>query len=505
MSYLWLPVFVHGASEKNTFGGVSHAEPLIPRASRFQHKGSDGLLLEERRKNSASTDYPYFVTTGLVHKIVKQLTGRGRFQHADWSASGAALGRSDRYPTNRGSTMDIHALTRELFVKNESKIVLLVADGLGGLPMTPEGKTELETARRPNLDALARIGVQGASIPVAPGISPGSGPGHLALFGYDPITYRIGRGALEATGVGFPLRAGDVAVRCNFCTIDQQGRITDRRAGRISTEEAAPLVESLRAIRVSGVELFVEPVKEHRFVVVLRGNALGDRVNDTDPQAVGVLPLEPVGLDEPSQRTAEAARQFLQQARQILAGHPRANFLTMRGFALKPDLPTYEEVYGLKAAAIAVYPMYKGLAHLVGMTVLGPAQNMDDQLTLLQQHWQEYDFFFVHFKYTDSTGEDGNFDEKVRRIEELDSYLPRITALKPDVLIVTGDHSTPSYLRSHSWHPVPTLLVSDRCRPDGLTEFHERSCLRGGLGQFPAKFLMTLALANAGRLTKFGA
>lgn len=401
--------------------------------------------------------------------------------------------------------MDIHALTRELFVPNDTKIVLLVADGLGGLPMEPGGKTELETARRPNLDALARRGVQGASIPVAPGISPGSGPGHLALFGYDPIQYRIGRGALEATGIGFPLQAGDVAVRCNFCTVDSQGRIVDRRAGRISTEEAAPLVELLKAIAIPGIDVFVQPVKEHRFVVVFRGEGLGDKVSDTDPQAVETPPLDPVGEDAASRKTADAAKEFLRQARSILSHHPKANFLTMRGFALKPELPSFQEVYGLRAAAIAVYPMYKGLAHLVGMRNLGPASTLDDQLRLLGQHWSEFDFFFLHYKYTDSTGEDGNFQEKVRRIEEFDAALPRVTALRPDVLIVTGDHSTPSYLRSHSWHPVPTLLVSDRCRPDGLTEFHEGTCIRGGLGHFQAKFLMTLALANAGRLTKFGA
>ncbi|GIW95248.1 MAG: putative 2,3-bisphosphoglycerate-independent phosphoglycerate mutase [Pirellulaceae bacterium] len=401
--------------------------------------------------------------------------------------------------------MDLHELTRELLVRNTTKIVLLVADGLGGLPMTPDGKTELESARRPNLDALARRGVQGASIPVLPGISPGSGPGHLALFGYDPLRYRIGRGALEATGIGFRLQPGDVAVRCNFCTLDAQGRIIDRRAGRIATEESAKLVQALQQIRVEGAELFVEPVKEHRFVLVFRGTGLGERVSDTDPQAVGALPLEPVGEDEPSRRTAQLARQFLEQARGILASHPQANFLTMRGFALRPELPGYQEVYGLRAAAIAVYPMYKGLASLVGMEILGPCQTLDEQIDLLAKHWQEYDFFFIHFKYTDSTGEDGNFEEKVRRIEQLDEVIPRITALHPDVLIVTGDHSTPSFLRSHSWHPVPTLLVSNCCRPDGHTEFHEKTAIRGGLGHFEAKYLMTLALANAGRLSKFGA
>ncbi|MFO0913184.1 MAG: 2,3-bisphosphoglycerate-independent phosphoglycerate mutase [Pirellulales bacterium] len=401
--------------------------------------------------------------------------------------------------------MDFHDLMRSLQTENGSKIVMLVADGLGGLPMEPGGKTELETARTPHLDRLAQRGVQGASIPVKPGISPGSGPGHLGLFGYDPLKYLIGRGALEATGIGIGLRPGDVAARCNFCTLDAKRLVTDRRAGRIATEESAPLALSLNQIKIPGVELRVEPVKEHRFVVIFSGDGLGDRVADTDPLGTGKAPLDPVGADSASQRTAEFARQFVVAAEKILAGHPKANGLTMRGFAARPSLPSYQELYGLRAAAIAVYPMYKGLASLVGMQIVGQAETLDQQIDLLQQHWPDYDFFFIHFKYTDSTGEDGNFAEKVRRIEQLDAVMPRIEQLGPDVLIVTGDHSTPSYLKSHSWHPVPTLLVSNCCRPDGQTAFNESTCIHGGLGHFEAQYLMSLAMANAGRLSKYGA
>jgi 2,3-bisphosphoglycerate-independent phosphoglycerate mutase len=399
----------------------------------------------------------------------------------------------------------MHELTRELFVKNDSKIVMLVADGLGGLPLTPEGKTELETARTPNLDALARRGVQGASIPVKPGITPGSGPGHLGLFGYDPLKYVIGRGALEATGVGFELGPTDVAARGNYCTLDAQGKISDRRAGRIASEKSAPLAMRLAGVKIPGVEVFVEPVKEHRFVVVFRGHGLGGHVYDTDPQATGVPPLAPVAADPGSAKTADVARQFIEQAERLLADQPKANGLTLRGFAARPQLPTYEEVYGLRAAAIAVYPMYKGLARLVGMRLIGSAQTLGEQIDVLAENWNDFDFFFLHFKYTDSTGEDGAFDNKVRRIEEFDASLPRVMALNPTVLIVTGDHSTPSVLKSHSWHPVPTLLVSSCCRADGCQAFSERDSIRGGLGQFEAKHLMTLALANAGRLGKYGA
>ncbi len=401
--------------------------------------------------------------------------------------------------------MDMHTLTRELNTKNKSKIVMLVADGLGGLPMQPGGKTELETAVTPNLDALAARGVQGLSIPVKPGIAPGSGPGHLGLFGYDPLQYQIGRGALEATGIGFQMKPGDVAIRCNFCTLDASGNISDRRAGRISSEESAPLAISLRQIKIPGIEIFVEPVKEHRFVVVFRGPGLVGNVKDTDPQVTGVPPLDPVAEDEASRKTADVAKEFLRQAKELLKHHPKANFHTMRGFASRPDLPSYSDVYGLRAAAIAVYPMYKGLASLVGMDIVGTASTLDEQMSVLKQSWDDYDFFFIHFKYTDSTGEDGNFAEKVRRIEELDAAIPKIVDLNPEVLIVTGDHSTPSYLKSHSWHPVPTLLVSDCCRPDHHKSFGETSAITGGLGQFEAQYLMLLALSNAGRMGKFGA
>ncbi|MFN5321898.1 MAG: 2,3-bisphosphoglycerate-independent phosphoglycerate mutase [Planctomycetota bacterium] len=401
--------------------------------------------------------------------------------------------------------MDIHELTRELHKQNDSKLVMVVADGLGGLPLTPNGKTELETARTPNLDALASRNVQGLSIPVFPGISPGSGPGHLGLFGYDPLKYRIGRGALEATGIQFALEEGDVAARGNFCTLDSSGLISDRRAGRIASEESAPIAERLNAVRIPGVEVFVRPVKEHRFVVVFRGAGLAGDVDDTDPQATGKAPLAPRARNVASGRTAEVAAEFVRQARELLKSEAKANGLTLRGFAARPAHPTVQEVYGLRAAAIAVYPMYKGLAQLVGMEIVGQAKTLQEQVAVMREQWSKYDFFFLHFKYTDSTGEDGNFAEKVRQIEALDAAIPQLMALSPTVLIVTGDHSTPSFLKSHSWHPVPTLLVSDCCRPDGCQEFSESAALRGGLGQFPAKYLMPLALSNAGRMEKYGA
>ncbi|MGA2618097.1 MAG: 2,3-bisphosphoglycerate-independent phosphoglycerate mutase [Thermoguttaceae bacterium] len=401
--------------------------------------------------------------------------------------------------------MDIQQLVAELKIRNDSKIVLLVADGLGGLPMAPGGPTELEAAETPNLDALARQGCLGSMIPIALGITPGSGPGHLGLFGYDPLRYVIGRGALEATGVGFKLGPRDVAVRCNFVTLDANGNITDRRAGRIPTDQSGPLAIRLRQVRIPGVEVFVEPVKEHRFCVIFRGEGLGGGVADTDPQKTGVPPLAAVAHDEAGRRTAAAAEQFVAQARKILAGQPKANGLTMRGFAAAPHLPSYEEVFGLKAAAIAVYPMYKGLAQLAGMEIIGQPASLGEEIDVLAQAWHDYDFFFVHFKYTDSRGEDGNFAEKVKMIEQFDAVVPRVTALRPTALAVTGDHSTPAKMKSHSWHPVPVLLWAENCRTDGCQSFGETECLRGGLGQFPAIYLMPLLMAHADRLAKFGA
>ena len=401
--------------------------------------------------------------------------------------------------------MDFLELMKSLKETNDGKIVLLVADGIGGLAQQPGGLTELEAAKTPNLDALAKVGIQGMSIPIKHGITPGSGPGHLGLFGYDPLKYVIGRGALEAAGIGFAMTDKDVAIRCNFCTTDAAGNITDRRAGRIASEESAAVVETLKAIKIPGVEVFVEPVKEHRFVVVFRGEGLGDGVADTDPQKTGVPVLAPVARDAASQKTADIAKQFHEQAVKILAGQPKANNHTMRGFAKKPNMPSYEEVYGLKSACIAVYPMYKGLASFTGMHIIGAAETLSEEIDILAKEWQNYDFFFVHFKYTDSRGEDGKFDDKVKMIEEFDSIIPRVMALKPACLVVTGDHSTPATMASHSFHPVPTLIVSDLARTDAREQYSERDAVLGGLGQFEAMYMMPMAMAHAGKLGKFGA
>lgn len=399
-------------------------------------------------------------------------------------------------------------LTRQIATEQGGKILLLVMDGLGGLPMTQGGLTELEAARTPNLDRLAREGSCGLSIPVARGIAPGSGPAHLALFGYDPLVYEIGRGVLEATGIGLEVNPGDVAIRGNFCTVDEQGLITDRRAGRISTEEGAKRVALLRQIEIPGVTIDIEIAKEYRFAMVLRGEGLNAAIADTDPQRTGVAPLPARALDPAAEYTANLVNQWLAKAREVLRGQEPANMATLRGFAMEPGLPKYRDVYKLKAACVAVYPMYKGVAKLVGMDVI-PTTAHDttrDEFEHVARIWNDYDFVFCHIKYTDSRGEDGDFDAKVKVIEEVDEALPVLLDLKPDVLIVTGDHSTPAKYRAHSWHPVPTLLWAPETHmPDRAQSFGERECMSGALGQFPAVDLMMLALAHAKRLGKVGA
>jgi 2,3-bisphosphoglycerate-independent phosphoglycerate mutase len=396
-------------------------------------------------------------------------------------------------------------LIAPLVVPNDSKIVLLSLDGLGGLPRPETGKSELETARIPNLNRLASEGACGLLRHVAPGITPGSGPGHLGLFGYDPIRYQVGRGVLEGLGIEFDLRAGDVAARGNFCTVDGAGLITDRRAGRIATEVSVRLTERLRTIRLPGVELFVEPVKDYRFVLVLRGASLGGRLSETDPQMLGKAPLPVRALDADSGRTAELVNAFVERARTLLADAAPANMVLLRGFDRLPDLPRFPEVFGLRAGAIAAYPMYRGLARLVGMDVLKTGGDYAAEVSTLREHWQSYDFFFVHYKDTDKAGEDGDFDAKVAALERFDGFVPQIEALRPDVLVVSGDHASPSLLAAHGWQPVPVVVHSRYAGADPVTAFTERACAGGSLGVMPAQHLMPLVMANALRLTKFGA
>lgn len=401
--------------------------------------------------------------------------------------------------------MDFNLLKR-LVQPAGTKIVLLILDGLGGLPLEPGGKTELETACTPNLDALAARSALGLSQPAGPGITAGSGPGHLAIFGYDPIEYEIGRGALEALGVDFELCPEDVAARGNFCTVDEKGLITDRRAGRIPTEQSAELVELLQSIRVEGVEFIVRLVKEHRFAFVMRAAELCDALSDTDPLQVGLADLPVRALKRQAERAAGYANQFVCQSRHILKCQNPANMILLRGFARLPELPQYKEIFGLNAAAIAVNGMYRGVARLAGMTVLDvdgltPAH----EFATLEKHWDQFDFFYLHIKKTDTCGENGDFAGKVCAIEEVDALLPRLLALDPDVIIVSGDHSSPAVMKAHSWHPVPTLLYSKFVRADGIPAFGERACARGSLGLLPATHIMPIALANAGRFAKYGA
>jgi 2,3-bisphosphoglycerate-independent phosphoglycerate mutase len=393
----------------------------------------------------------------------------------------------------------------ELIEPADTKILLVVMDGLGGYADADHG-TELEEAETPNLDRLATEGCTGLVEPVGPGITPGSGPGHLGLFGYDPEQFELGRGALSAAGLDFELQPGDVAARGNFATLGADGTVVDRRAGRIPDPDARAAVERLQqSVHVPGVEVFFRHEREHRLLVVLRGDGLDPRLTDTDSQRTGVPPLVAEALDPTAKRTADFVAEIDAQTRAALEGDGRANVVLLRGFDTHRELPSFATRYGLRSAAVAIYPMYRGIARLLGMDVLGRPADLGEQLALLRDAWDRYDYFFLHHKYTDSAGEDGDRARKIAAIETLDAVVPELRALGPDVIVVSGDHSTPSQIAAHSWHPVPTLLWSEHCGRDDTTRYGERWCRHGMLGIRPTKDLMPLMLANAGRLAKYGA
>lgn len=405
-------------------------------------------------------------------------------------------------------------ILKGLVKRNNSKILLIVLDGLGGLPVK-DGKTELELAETPNLDALAKRSATGMHIPVDYGITPGSGPGHLGLFGYDPVKYQIGRGILEALGLGMEVKNTDIAVRGNYATVKYENGtpiVVDRRAGRIPTEENRRITQKLQENikEIDGVQIILKPGMEHRLAVIFRFPEPlppgSDEINDTDPQEVGKAPLKAQGKNPNAEKVAEIVNKFVEKAAQILKDEPKANYILLRGFSQKPDIPTMEERFGVKPCCIAVYPMYKGLASLVGMDIVEfNGSTLQDEIDTLRRVWEEYDFFFVHIKKTDSYGEDGNYEGKISVIEDFDKHLPQFLELKPDVVAITGDHSTPSIIKGHSWHPVPLLIHSPYVLGGTSERFTERECLKGELGIIPAQKIMQLLLANAGRLKKFGA
>jgi len=396
-------------------------------------------------------------------------------------------------------------ILRSLTIQTESKLILIVMDGIGGLPV--RGKTELEAAKTPNLDRLVYQSICGLIDPISYGITPGSGPSHLALFGYDPFRFEIGRGVMEALGIGLKLTEEDLTARGNFATIDENGIIVDRRAGRISTEKNQEICQFLQnEIReVDGIRVSIYPGKEHRFVIVFQGEGLKDNLIDADPQKDGKKAKGTESLTAEAQRTAEIVNAYLKKATEALKLFHPANTILLRGFSKIPNIPSMFERFKLKPAAIATYPMYRGLARLVGMDVLETGETLRDEVETLKNNFNRYDFFYIHFKKTDSAGEDGDFKKKVKAIEEIDRILPSILKLKPDVLVVTGDHSTPAVLKSHSWHPNPILLYSKYTRPDRIRRFTERQCQKGQLGRFPAVEIIPLMLANGLKLKKFGA
>jgi 2,3-bisphosphoglycerate-independent phosphoglycerate mutase len=406
--------------------------------------------------------------------------------------------------------MDLKLIS-SLAVQNDTKVVLVVLDGVGGLA-GPEGKTSLEAAHTPNLDGLARAGVCGFQNPLAPGITPGSGPAHIGLFGYDPFKYFIGRGVLDTAGTPFEFLSGDMASRLNFATLAADGTISDRRAGRIPDKEGKRVTDLLadNIKEIEGVQVLLQHVKEYRAAAIFRGKDLDGRLCDSDPQKVGLKPLAVAPTEEnPTPEAEEGARLangFIARAREVLAGESKANFVMMRGFDVYEPLPNFCELYKWRACAVAAYPMYKGVSKLAGMRVIEEGQSsVEEELDLVKQELPNTDFLFLHVKKTDSMGEDGNFEGKVEVIEHFDQLLPRLVDLKPDVLCITGDHSTPCSLKSHSWHPVPICMVAETARVDACQTFGETSFLTGGLGRIHSTDVLPLLLAHAGRLNKFGA
>ena len=393
---------------------------------------------------------------------------------------------------------------RDCYTSTSSKIVLLVVDGLGGLAHPDTRLSELETANIPNLDAMAQESACGLTTPVLPGVAPGSGPGHLALFGYDPLKHLIGRGALEALGIEVALQAGDVAARGNFCLVDGDGLLVDRRAGRIPTEFSAPLCERLDKIEIDGVQMDVFPVQDYRFVLRLRGEGLSELISETDPQVTGAAALPVKPLTPEAKRTAELVNEFVSQASKLLAEEERANMVLLRGFAQMPNLPPMNDAYQLNTAGIAAYPMYRGLAEVAGMKVIPTGRTFGDEVETLRQNFDSHDFFFIHYKPADAAGEDGDFDAKVKCLEDLDPFIPQIRELNPDVFLVAGDHATPAIMAAHSWHPVPFMLHSKLTRGEGVPRFNERTCAQGSVGSILATQVMLLAMSHAGKLQKYG-
>ncbi|MBU2615088.1 MAG: 2,3-bisphosphoglycerate-independent phosphoglycerate mutase [Elusimicrobia bacterium] len=401
-------------------------------------------------------------------------------------------------------------LVKQVAQKNDKKILMVVIDGLGGMPNPETGKTELDTAKTPNLDALAKKSAAGLTVPVEYGITPGSGPAHLSLFGYDPEKYQIGRGVLEAIGIGIHMKNIDLALRGNFATMDySKNMVTDRRAGRIPTEKNQEICELLqeKIPKIEDCEVIIKSGKEHRFVVVFRGEGLSENITDNDPQKENNPAKKIIASKPDGKKTAEIVNKFIERVSELLKDKPPANYCLLRGFSKYPDIPQMGDVYQLKPAAIATYPMYRGLAQLVGMTIIQtPGETIEDEITVLKKEWNNYDFFYVHIKKTDAYGEDGNFDAKVKKIEEIDKLIPEFVNMKADSLIICGDHSTPAMMSGHSWHPVPFMLYSKYSfGNETIQGFSERECLKGALGIFRATNVMSLAMAHAMKLGKFGA
>ncbi|MCK4443355.1 MAG: 2,3-bisphosphoglycerate-independent phosphoglycerate mutase [Thermoplasmata archaeon] len=404
------------------------------------------------------------------------------------------------------------------------KILLIILDGMADRPVAVLGsKTPLQAANTPNMDWFAKNGMCGQMDPIAPGVRPGSDTSHLAILGYNPHEVYTGRGPFEAAGVGLPMEHGDIAFRCNFGTIDADGTVRDRRAGRIR-KGTSEIARDLDGMPIEGVKVIFKEATEHRAVLILRGDGLSPKVTDVDPHAVGVKYHECEALEPEAGRTAEIVNEFVERSREILADHEvnkkrlkegdfPANIILPRGSGVFPHLDSLEERFGIRSAAICGVTLIKGICRVAGMKILdvdGATGGLDTDMIAKGkaaiEALESYDFVFLNVKAPDICGHDGDPEGKVKVAERLDMMMSFIRKeLRNDVIMaVTSDHSTPVSVRDHAGDSVPLIVYGKDIRVDEVSSYDEISVTKGILGRIRGSDLIHILLDQSGRAEKFG-
>jgi 2,3-bisphosphoglycerate-independent phosphoglycerate mutase len=405
------------------------------------------------------------------------------------------------------------------------KILILICDGLGDRPVGAlKGKTPLEAAPRPNMNHFAKGGACAIIDIIAPGVRPGSDTAHLALLGFDPYKVYTGRGPFEAMGVGMEVRPGDVAFRCNFSTVNDKMEIEDRRAGRIK-EGTAELARALDGWEYEGVKVYFKEGTEHRGVLLLRALGLSPLVSDPDPHEEGVRPHECLPKAPEAALTARVVNAFVKRSHEILMEHPvnrerikagkrPANIILPRGAGMMPHLPSFQERFGMKCAAIAGVALVKGICRVAGMELLdvkgatgGLDTDMDAKMKAALKALDSHDMVLVNIKAADLCGHDGDYKMKSKVAGRIDKALGLLRKDLPEDahFALTADHSTPCCAKDHTGDPVPLAIYGRHVRTDGVQTFGERACAGGGLGRLRGTDLLQVMLDLAGRSEKFGA